>query len=318
MAARSALATAAMLLTFGLLACSGERTSVALTEPLRVRNGSFKEGALPGALPVPPEAPAAPPSVTSFETASTVVRPGQSGRTLLGRTSTDAVAVAVRFGDLGSGYWVFPVDAPDPQSNGELTWQAQCDFGQGLPAGLHPMRVVAIDAAGHAGTQRELSLCVTSAVPDNLNACDPKSAPPAAVVSLSWDSLVDLDLVVVGPDGKLVDAKHAKTSLAAADAGVSIGVVDRDSNGACVIDGSNRENLVFATRPPAGSYLVYANLFDACGKSSAHFKLSLFEQQPNGDTTQLVETITKNGTVLALEANGGARLGTFVTEIVFP
>jgi hypothetical protein len=320
-----AAALVAMLATTAI-ACSGERSETGLYEPLRLRNASFKSGDLPGEAPAP--ASTSSPTVTSFETASTVVRPGQTEKGLLGRASPDAVAVGLRFADLGTGYWVLPVDGPDPQNDGELVWQVVADFGSDVPAGIHPLRVVAIDASGHAGVQRELSVCVTPSVPDNLNACDPKIAPPAAVLSISWDTPVDLDLVVVTPDGRVVDAKHPRTiappppgPTTGGDAGVtaSVGTFDRDSNGGCVIDGVQRENLVFQTRPPPGSYLVYASLFDACGRAPVHFRFSLFEPELTEDPSvqRLVESITKKGELLGLEASGGATLGTFVTEVTF-
>jgi hypothetical protein len=317
--AMGALLTALVL---SLFACSGEPSETGLAEPLRLRNGSFKEGDLPGEPPA--DTSATSPLVTSFETASTVIRPGQTEKGLLGRVSPDAVAIGIRFADLGSGYWVLPVDGPDPQNNGELVWQALADFGSNVPAGLHALRVVAIDGSGHAGAQRQLSVCVTPSVPDNLNACQPTNAPPSAVLSLSWDTAVDLDLVVVTPEGRVVDAKHPRSSAPGGDTGdagaaVSVGTFDRDSNAACTVDGVQRENLVFPARPSPGSYLVYANLFEACGAASVHFRFSLFEASPTADPKVLeqVETITKSGTLLALEANGGARLGTFVTEVTF-
>lgn len=314
-------------LALSLFACSGEPNETGLGEPLRLRNATFKSGELPGAAPAPATVA---PSITSFESASTVVRPGQTEKAILGRASPDAVAVGVRFVDLGSGYWVFPVDGPDPQNGGELVWQTLADFGYGIPAGLHVLRVVAIDGAGHAGTQRELAVCVVPSIPDNLNACDPKLAPPGAVLSLSWDTPVDLDLVVVTPDGRIVDAKHPRTIAppppgpsSGGDAGgaaASAGTFDRDSNGGCVVDGQQRESLVFQGRPPAGSYLVYANLFDACGRAPVHFRFSLYEPEATSDPNvqRLVESITKKGVLLAVDANGGSKLGTFVTEITFP
>lgn len=325
------IALVGFVLSLGLsvFACSGEPNETGLGEPLRLRNAAFKTGALPGEPPAPA---AVTPSITSFEAASTVVRPGQTEKSLLGRATPDAVAVALRFVDLGTGYWVLPVDGPDPQNNGELGWQVVADFGSAIPAGVHLLRVVAIDGAGHAGTQRELSVCVTPEIPDNLNACDPKLTPPAAVFSLSWDTPVDLDLVVITPDGRIVDAKHPRTvappppgpsSGGGADAGTSaatVGVFERDSNGGCVVDGQQRENLVFQGRPPAGSYLVYANLFDACGRAPVHFRFSLHEPEATADpkVQRLVESVTKKGVLLAVDANGGSKLGTFVTEITFP
>lgn len=319
-------------LAFALLAfaaavsCSGERATLGLEEPLRVRAATFKEGALPGTLPAALDGgPTALPAVTAYESASTVVRPGQAGKVLSGRTTSGAVAVAVRFADLGSGYWVLPVGGPDPQNGGELVWQADADFGVALPPGLHPLRVVAIDAQGNAGTQRDLGLCVTATVADNLNACNPARNPPAAVISLGWDVPADLDLIVVGPTGRVVDPKHPRIAppdagADAGDAGGASGVIDRDSNAGCRSDGLARESLIFQRPPPPGSYFVYVNLFDACGKGPVHFRVSLVEAQlrPDGVTQQPVETLVRTGTLLPAEANGGARPGTFVFEIPFP
>jgi hypothetical protein len=284
----------ALALALVLGACSGVEARSGLTEPLRVQNASFKEGHLPGN-------PGARPEVTAVETASTVVHPRQSGKALSGRTSPDAVAVAIAFSDLGSGYWVFPVGGADPANGGELDWSATLDFGENIPAGKHDLAFVGIDAAGHAGAVRVLSVCVAGATPDNLAACDPSVKPPALVVSLTWDTVADLDLVVAAPDGSILSAKRP----AIGDAGI----IDRDSNSACTTDGTQREDLVFQSAPPPGSYLIYANLFSACGHAPVHFHVAVTQA---GNTT-----LTRDGTLLAVDANGGASLGTFVTEVAF-
>lgn len=305
------------------IACSGEKMPLALGEPIRIRGGAFKEGPLPGD---PPGATTRP-EITAYESASTVVRLGQSGKIVLGRASPEAVAVGIAFADLGTGHWIFPAGASDPLTMGELGWQAECDFGIDLPPGPHPLRVVAIDAEGRAGAQRDLTVCVTPAIGDNLAACDKARTPPAVAISLAWDVSADLDLVVVDPQGRVIDAKHPRSVAdaggltAGADAGaLSIGTIDRDSNASCRADALARETLVFQKAPPPGSYFVYANLFDACGKGAVHFRASLVEAQlaPDGKTQVQVETLAKTGTLLPTEANGGARLGTFVLEIPFP
>ncbi len=62
-----------------------------------------------------------------------------------------------------------------------------------------------------------------------------------------------------------------------------------------------------------------ASLFDACGRGPAHFRFSLFEPEAtaNPKVQHLVESVTKQGVLLPLEASGGAHLGTFVTEVTF-
>lgn len=311
-----------LLLAGALFACSGEPTVSGVEEPVRLRSATFKEGSLPPST-------LASPIVTSLEVPSTTIQPGQTAKTLVGRASPDAFAIGVRFADLGSGYWVFPADGPDPQNNGELGWQTVADFASDLPAGLHSLLVVAIDGAGQAGPVRELPLCIAGPVPDNGNSCDRTKNPPPAVISLSWDTKADVDLVVITPDGRQVDAKHPRTVAppppgpsTGVDAGTaSAGSIDRDSNGNCVTDNVRRENLVFPERPPPGSsYLVYASLFSACGTQVVHFELSLYEataDESDPKLQHLVQSITKRGVMLPVEASGGATLGTFVTEVSF-
>lgn len=315
MSARLVAALALLLVGLVAAACSGEKSESGLGEPLRVRNAVFKEGPLPGA---PPDAPAGGVSVTSIETASTVLRPGQGEKTLNGRASVGTVAIAVGLVGLGRGHWLLPVDGPDPLYAGELGWQLLVEIARDVSPGTKELRVVAIDAAGHAGVQRGLAVCVPSIVPDNLNACDPANAPPASVVSLSWDTPVDLDLIAVAPDGRVIDAKHPRGGLTADAGGGAPPFVDRDSNGACSLDLVQREDLVFEAPPAAGSYLVYANLFDACGRGAVHFRVDTHTRVagPDGKLT-LALTDSRFGTLLALDANGGARLGTYVTEIAF-
>lgn len=309
----------ALLLTSG---CGGEPTPSALGEPIHVRNGYFKEGALPGTAPladgeVPPEGAT---YVTLVESANNVVRPGQAGKGASGRATASAGSVAVRLDDLGTGYWIVPTDVPDPAAAGELTWGMAIDFSREVAPGLHQLRFAAIDDAGGSGPVRPLNICVTSPVPDNLNACDRTIPPPAAVFSLAWDTDVDLDLVLVAPNGKIVDAKHP-TTAAPTDAGVAPdagdGALDRDSNASCVLDGVRRENVVFQEKPEPGLYLVYASLFSACGLPSTRFTASFYQPEPTGVPGEqaLVEKLSKNGELLAIDESGGSTLGLFVMEI---
>lgn len=302
-----------------VLSCSGTKTRSGVDEPILVRNGTFREGQ----FPLGPTAP----TITTIETASSVIRPGELEKSIAGRASNDAFAVGLRFPGLGTGYWVVPVSAPDPQFNSERGWTTTDDFAANLPTGPNVLDIVAFDGNGNAGPVNELSLCVATAVPDNLNVCNDKVAPPAAVFSLTWDTPVDLDLVVVTPDGRVVDAKHPLTVAPPApgpdvDSSVpaNTGAFDRDSNANCVIDGNQREDLVFQQRPSAGSWLVYASLFDACGQQIVHFDFTLWEAaaDPADPTAQhLQASITKSGFMLPIEASGGATLGTFVTEIPY-
>ncbi len=320
-----------MCVALGLtaLACSGQPQTTGLTEPVRVgygstRNTQFRSGALPGSKPLTSEetlshvAPQAP--SISLNVGGSIIRESDTGFVISGSTSIEAVAVGVRFLDLGSGYWIVPVTGQDPTRPGTFTWSATLDFGTGIPAGFHPLAVVAIDGSGHGGTQAEADLCVASDIPDNLSACSPATLPPTSVVSLVWDTPVDLDLRVITPEGKVVDPKHPSTAVAV-DGHVDptakgTGIFDTDALRGCVDTGHRRENLVWQDAPGPGTYLVYASLFDACGQASVRFTLSLNQRVPSedGGALHLADTFERTGELLAADANAGTQLGLFVTE----
>ena len=174
--------------------------------------------------------------------------------------------------------------------------------------------VAAFDAGGASGTQRELELCVRSPTADNLNVCDPTSAPPALVVSLSWDNDADLDLEIRAPDGSVVDRANTRGSGPGL-AGVQL---ERDANAGCRPSGAPRENVVWQQAPAPGRYQVYVNLHDACGQTAASFQVSTHESAAGdaaGEYRQL-ETARTSGTLTSLSANGGAARGLWVTELV--
>ncbi len=314
-----------------LFACSGTPQTAGLAEPLRVnygggRNAQFIGAPLPGSKPlsneetlanVTPQAPTA-----SLNVGASVVRVSDTGLVLSGSTSSEAVAVGIRFLDLGSGYWVLPVAGQDPTRPGTFTWSATVDFGAGILAGFHPLAVVAIDGAGHGGSQTAVDLCVQSDVPDNLSSCSPGAKPPTTVLSMVWDAPVDLDLRVITPAGKTVDPKHPSTAVAVdgqVDPSVmGTGIFDTDAERDCVITGHRRENLVWQDAPDPGRYFVYASLFSACSQPAVHFTVSLNQPGPaeDGGVRHLVSTFERTGELLAVDADGGTKLGLFVTEFL--
>jgi hypothetical protein len=306
-----------------LAACEAEPDPSGLGEPIRLRGASFKEAELPGAPPSATPAPAGAPRVTFVETNSAILHAGQSGRVLGGRATPNAVAVALRFAGLGRGYWVLPVGDPDPTADNELGWQVPYELPYGTPPGPQRLLLVALDAAGNAGPQRAFDVCVASAVPDNLNACDPSIAPPAFVVSLAWDRPMDLDLQLVTPEGKRVDGARPTTALPAEGAtgtrpGPNDGVLDFDAVAGCHHEGRRRESLVWQGAPRRGRYQVHVNVTEACAQQTANFHLTLHQAvaQPDG-TQRLVEVARRSGRVLGASANGGGALGLLVTTFEF-
>jgi len=323
-----------------LLGCAGLACSESKSFPqgpvelFRVRSAQFVSGGLPGTLPPDGGAPApdadagdagddggnGPPQITAFESLGRVAYQGQGGIKFNGRATDQAFAVGLAMADAGDGYWVVPIGAPDPTLP-ELTWDATCDLGLDLVPGYHDVSVVAIDQQGRAGRQLAFPLCVASRVPDNWNACEHSLAPPDAVISLQWDTNVDLDLQVVAPDGTVIDAKRHPTTAPVDDAGAlppGAGSIDRDSNGGCVIDNIRFENLVWNTARPQGRYGIYVNLFAACGQPSVRFEVSVWTSVPDADGGQVLhEWYRQGGEILDVQANGGTARGLFISEFVF-
>jgi hypothetical protein len=317
---------AVLLATVVTTGCWGSNSQIGNDEPFRVQNAQFIEGRLLGspiedAGPNPPAAPDdGPPSTTSPRTTQGAYFPGQTGASFTGDATTKTASIALSLEGVGSGYWVFPVAGPDP-ATGRLTWAATADFGRGLAPGRRNLRAVAIDAHGRAGEQTVVPLCIKGLVPDNLQSCSPKREPPQAVISLSWDVNADLDLQVIGPDGRVLEPKRATTSklMDGGEPVTAAASFDHDSNANCTIDGFRIENLVWETERPMGAYQIYANLFDSCKQPAVHFGVGVFESEPGADggPSHLEEKLTARGELLDISANGGSQRGLFVTQYVF-
>jgi len=305
-------------------ACNGgEQADVGISEPIQVSGAQFISGALPGKPPSPltdagaaadaGTAALAPLSVTSVTFQNAFLISGITGSSVTGLVTNDAVAIGIQLKNAGTGYWVVPVQGQDVQFPG------QSDFGFSLTVnakdtpGDTDLRVVALDANGNAGQQANAPICIESRVPDNEHACFPSKKVPRAVFTLTWNTNFDLDLHVITPAGRDVNAKTAATSVAL-DAGVpgpTVGVIDRDSMGSCAVDGWREEDLVFQDAPPKGNYLIYAAPFASCGQSAVVFTFNLYEAGADGN---LHSTFTRSGELLANDVTGGTSAGLFVAE----
>lgn len=335
----------ALLIALSVLAiaCQGAPSHTGLEEPLRVPGAFFREGPLPGIPPSelpddPEEREALTPRVPVLSPVTATVRPGQAGVGLSGTSTEDAYSIGVRLRDVSSGYWVRAVGAFTGIPN-EREWDVRLDFSPDIEPGPHVLEAVAFDADGNAGPQTSFTFCVTRAVEHTRNACDPSVRPPAAAITLSWESDADVDLVVVTPGGVIVDPTQPTTLDPPSGSTVDpeapgMGLLSVDSNGACRRDGLRRETLTWRTSPERGEHLVYAKLFQPCGAAVTHFKVESFvrtagEEEGTYGFGRFSET--RYGVLLAPNVNGDADfgfigpsvsgdrdLGLFVTTIDFP
>ncbi len=319
------VATALVALT-ACDATTSEDTARSLDEPLVIRGAQFRPGPLPGLPPVEDAPPidagtTTTAEVISIESLDRVILPGQVDHRFTGLVTDRAQAVAARLSGVGSGYWTFPVGVADPQTPGAHTWDASVDFAPSLSPGLHPLRLVALDAQGLAGRQRDLQLCVADPL-EGLRACGVDAPLPAAAIVLTWSTDVDLDLHVRTPAGKDVSPKHPSTALGDGTTPVVVdpardGVMSRDSNAGCVVDGLRREQLVWAAYPTQGRYQLRANLAAACGQPSVTFTMSVYVAQGSGADARMVPRFSRGGVLGATYDETPAGAGLLVTDFDF-
>jgi len=326
-----------LVLIFAASCTNSEDSRTGIDEPLVVKNGKTKAlaqfiaGKLPGSPPL--QADAAAPTGSDLDASvpavlqasiskylERFVLQGQTNVVIEGMATLDVSSVAFALEGLGTGYWVLPTSSIDTASE-KLNWEILTDFGRGISEGIHYLNVVGIGGTGNAGTIQSQKICIAGRLFDGYQGCLPNPKPPAAAISLSWDTNVDLDLQVVAPDGRVIEPKNPLT--VDLDAGVTTipsdaGGIDRDSNASCVTDGVRMEDLVWMSTAPKGRYAIYVNLFDACKQPVVHFNVNVYTSVDNADAgKQLKSWYSQDGMLLDFQANGGASRGLFITEFDF-
>jgi hypothetical protein len=314
------------LVVVSAASCNGEKANIALSEPLQVSGGQFISGALPG---VPPEdgggaageagaedggAGAESPLLVTSVTSHGSFIPSGIPKSLGGLVGGDAVAVGVRFADMGTGYWVVPTQGLDVNYPGQRDFAFTASFNPTDRPGNHSLLFVGIASDGSGGPQVAQTFCIESRVPDNGHACQSSVAVPSAVFTLTWDTGFDVDLHVITPDGQDV---NPKTDILVGDAGAlkpTSSRIDRDSWGNCAPDGWHEEDLVFQDPPASGTYFIYADPYAACGAPAVHFTLTIYQAGTDGD---LHSTFSQSGELLASQVTGGQSTGLFVYQTTF-
>lgn len=238
---------------------------------------------------------------TPIRSAPRVVLSGEAGHKLNGNSDATATAVAFRFADVGSGFWVVPTTQLDPENVGTIKFGASLDFARDIAPGEHLLKVVSIDANGRHGPLADpLKLLFQAPLPAG-----------AAVATLSWDTNADVDLQIVTPGGMQLDRKQPQTTTVDDDGGVVLASdLERDSNANCIPDGRRQENFIWHELPTGGGmYVAKADLFSACGEPGANFIFRFYVG------TEL--KVSKAGRFLAQDADNGSP-GLALVNFSFP
>ena len=273
-----------------LAACGGASEDPGLQAWLRVAGAQYA----PGATEPGPNGP----RVLALNLSRNSAPRGDSALHLSGALSTDANAV--RFwleGDRGA--WLLPAGLPDVTLPNALSFAATAALSLDAPLGTRTLHVAAVSAGGEVGPSSDATLEVL-----------PLASPTGVLVlSLSWDRNADLDLHVVDPNGVEVWAGNPNSWSRPAGAPPDPnawrdgGLLDADSNGGCVIDGRNRENVVWQQQPPSGHYLVRVDTASLCGQAVAHWSVSA--ELDGGVVAQSTGTSTPADTRLPHELGAG-------------
>ncbi|MEX1367193.1 MAG: hypothetical protein AB1Z98_28965 [Nannocystaceae bacterium] len=165
-------------------------------------------------------------------------------------------------------HWLVAPDGYDFVVTDELLWGTQLEFSHAIAGDRVGLRLQAVDARGRAGPVQTVDFVVLPDMP-----------PSQLLVSLGWNSAVDLDLYVELPDGTIVGPKNPTSNeptdgvVPPPDAWMDSGVYPYDSNQQCRLDLRNREDVVWVRPPPSGTYRVYVHLFSPCDAPSVDFQV---------------------------------------------
>lgn len=277
-----------------LFGCDAASSASSATALLRVDSAQLVDG--------PPPEDVAGPRVGGVTLLETRIWPGQVGKEVSGALQEGATAAALSLvGD--HVHYIVVAKPPDVTAPQQPTFAAQLAFAPWLPLGPQPLSVQAVAADGRYGPALRQELEAVAA----LDAGPPATAP--LVIVLRWDRPIDLDLHVEEPDGQIVWSRRKSGA-----SGAGIGVLELDSNAACVIDGWQREQVVYQRPPPPGRYRVRVDTFSLCGQATAYWSVEAYR---SGAAQPIARA---SGQSLATDTRGshGAQAGVQALELSFP
>jgi len=246
----------------GLAACSGGASDdPALGARIRLANAQFIAGRMP--------TDRGGPEVQSVQLPTNTIWPGFPDKSIAGTLGVNATAAAVALSS-DNGYWVVSTGVPDVSAPTLPTFRTTASFSETLPEAAYTLEVRGVDAQNRFGPPFRQTLTVLPQPPA-------RAVTGALVVKLTWDSESDVDLHVVDPLGSEIfhGAPNSQDPFSPTSADQSNGTLDADSNAGCVIDGLREEDVVWATAPPSGHYLVRVDTASLCGAPSAHWSVQV-------------------------------------------
>jgi hypothetical protein len=250
------------------------------------------------------------PALVSPSTRWNLVFPGASNKQLKGVVGPNANVAAIGVpGD--NAYWLVPALTPESADSESYdfvtTFSVSPDLAESPLVQLNPndgtravtLSLRAVDNQGRFGKATTLPLTVDTSEPTG-----------TLVVSLLWDSPVDLDLHIWVPADNDTGYSEVWSKMPAADPATRDGLLDFDSNTACTIDNRDRENVIWQGAPPSGTYAVRVEAFSLCGLTSAQWHALAYE----ADGSVVGEA---SGTLTEASTRGTHGAGAGITAFTF-
>lgn len=148
------------------------------------------------------------------------------------------------------GYWVAPVTEKDGTFDLPLSFDADIFDQLNTKASAVQVSVSVVDALGYSSEVFDLFLEGVEVAQGEVK------------VSLTWDTMTDVDLHVTEPNGEEIYYGYKYSSTG--------GQLDLDSNAGCNIDGINNENVFWPDgQSPNGSFAVKAHMWSDCDEGGA-------------------------------------------------
>ena len=274
--------------------CDAASSASSATALLRVDAAQIVNG--------PPPEDAAGPRVQGVSLLETRIWPGQVDKDLSAVLQEGSTAAALALvGD--RVHYIVVAKAPDVTAPQQPTLAARLGFARTLPLFPQQLSIQAIAADGVYGPALRQQLDVVAEP-----GAEPSSNAPL-VITLRWDRPVDLDLHVEEPDGQIIWSRRKS-----GESGKGVGVLDLDSNAACVLDGRQHEQVIYSRPPPPGRYRVRVDTFSLCGQAAAYWFVDVYR---SGAASPIASA---SGQSLATDTRGshGAQAGVQALEFAFP